>query len=150
MMTCVKVMYGAFTVVLTWDLDSLQESRETPDRCKNVLSQGNANSLLLLFLCLWTETAVKQHFVNPSTNKHFMFFFFPSILNTDNEHLTFRGNSIATKAMEAYMKLVGEKVSILLYFICFFEQQLFVITFILLYLFVHIICNVPISETWSW
>ncbi|XP_041369244.1 ras GTPase-activating protein nGAP-like isoform X3 [Gigantopelta aegis] len=27
----------------------------------------------------------------------------------DNEHLTFRGNSIATKAMEAYMKLVGEK-----------------------------------------
>lgn len=78
------------------------------------------------------------------------FFFSPSILNTDNEHLTFRGNSIATKAMEAYMKLVGEKVSILLYFICFFEQQLFVITFILLYLFVHIICNVPISETWSW
>lgn len=77
-------------------------------------------------------------------------FFFPSILNTDNEHLTFRGNSIATKAMEAYMKLVGEKVSILLYFICFFEQQLFVITYILLYLFVHIICNVPISETWSW
>ena len=29
----------------------------------------------------------------------------------DNEHLTFRGNSIATKAMEAYMKLVGERVS---------------------------------------
>ncbi|PVD22436.1 hypothetical protein C0Q70_18248 [Pomacea canaliculata] len=27
----------------------------------------------------------------------------------DNEHLTFRGNSIATKAMEAYMKLVGER-----------------------------------------
>ncbi|ESO98887.1 hypothetical protein LOTGIDRAFT_114108, partial [Lottia gigantea] len=27
----------------------------------------------------------------------------------DNEHLTFRGNSMATKAMEAYMKLVGEK-----------------------------------------
>ena len=31
---------------------------------------------------------------------------------SDNENLTFRGNSIATKAMEAYMKLVGEKVSI--------------------------------------
>ncbi|GAB1606823.1 Rap GTPase-activating,RAS activator like-3,Ras GTPase-activating gap-2,Probable Ras GTPase- [Argonauta hians] len=30
------------------------------------------------------------------------------ILRLDNEHLTFRGNSIATKAMEAYMKLVGE------------------------------------------
>ena len=29
----------------------------------------------------------------------------------DNENLTFRGNSIATKAMEAYMKLIGEKVS---------------------------------------
>ncbi|CAH1787049.1 unnamed protein product [Owenia fusiformis] len=27
----------------------------------------------------------------------------------DNENLTFRGNSIASKAMEAYMKLVGEK-----------------------------------------
>lgn len=31
-------------------------------------------------------------------------------LLTDNQHLTFRGNSIGTKAMEAYMKLVGEKV----------------------------------------
>ncbi|XP_046331942.1 ras GTPase-activating protein nGAP-like isoform X6 [Haliotis rufescens] len=31
------------------------------------------------------------------------------IARLDNEHLTFRGNSIATKAMEAYMKLVGEK-----------------------------------------
>ncbi|XP_029649239.1 ras GTPase-activating protein nGAP isoform X5 [Octopus sinensis] len=30
------------------------------------------------------------------------------ISRLDNEHLTFRGNSIATKAMEAYMKLVGE------------------------------------------
>ena len=28
----------------------------------------------------------------------------------ENENLTFRGNSIATKAMEAYLKLVGEKV----------------------------------------
>jgi len=27
----------------------------------------------------------------------------------DNEHLTFRGNSIATKAMESYIKLVGQK-----------------------------------------
>lgn len=33
-------------------------------------------------------------------------------LLTDNQHLTFRGNSIGTKAMEAYMKLVGEKVGI--------------------------------------
>ncbi|XP_064615899.1 ras GTPase-activating protein nGAP-like isoform X3 [Liolophura sinensis] len=31
------------------------------------------------------------------------------IARLDNEHLTFRGNSIATKAMEAFMKLVGEK-----------------------------------------
>ncbi|CAL1545446.1 unnamed protein product [Lymnaea stagnalis] len=31
------------------------------------------------------------------------------ISRLDDEHLTFRGNSIATKAMEAYMKLVGEK-----------------------------------------
>jgi RAS protein activator-like 2 len=27
--------------------------------------------------------------------------------NVDNDHLAFRGNSIATKAMEAYIKLVG-------------------------------------------
>ncbi|KAL3871063.1 hypothetical protein ACJMK2_039086 [Sinanodonta woodiana] len=31
------------------------------------------------------------------------------VLHLDNQHLTFRGNSIATKSMEAYMKLVGEK-----------------------------------------
>ncbi|CAG5133799.1 unnamed protein product, partial [Candidula unifasciata] len=31
------------------------------------------------------------------------------ISRLDDEHLTFRGNSIATKAMEAYMKLVGAK-----------------------------------------
>lgn len=31
-------------------------------------------------------------------------------LISDNNHLTMRGNSIGTKAMEAYMKLVGEKV----------------------------------------
>ena len=27
---------------------------------------------------------------------------------SDNEHLMFRGNSLATKAMEAYMKLVAD------------------------------------------
>ncbi len=31
------------------------------------------------------------------------------ISSVENEHLTFRGNSIATKAMEAYIKLVGNK-----------------------------------------
>jgi hypothetical protein len=31
------------------------------------------------------------------------------ISSVENEHLTFRGNSIATKAMEAYIKLVGGK-----------------------------------------
>lgn len=31
------------------------------------------------------------------------------ISSNENETLTFRGNSIATKAMEAYVKLVGEK-----------------------------------------
>lgn len=30
------------------------------------------------------------------------------VAGLDNEHLMFRGNSVATKAMEAYMKLVGE------------------------------------------
>ena len=29
---------------------------------------------------------------------------------TENNSIAFRGNTIATKAMEAYMKLVGEKV----------------------------------------
>lgn len=28
---------------------------------------------------------------------------------SDNEHLMFRGNSLATKAMEAYMKLVADE-----------------------------------------
>ena len=31
-------------------------------------------------------------------------------LFVDNNHLMFRGNSIATKAMETYMRLVGDKV----------------------------------------
>ena len=31
----------------------------------------------------------------------------------DNENLTFRGNSIATKAMEAYIKIVGEGVNLI-------------------------------------
>lgn len=31
------------------------------------------------------------------------------ILKNENQNLTFRGNTIGTKAMEAYMKLVGEK-----------------------------------------
>ncbi|TRY78202.1 hypothetical protein TCAL_13221 [Tigriopus californicus] len=31
------------------------------------------------------------------------------ISNIENEHLTFRGNSIATKAMESYIKLVGQR-----------------------------------------
>lgn len=31
------------------------------------------------------------------------------IKGLDNEHLMFRGNSLATKAMEGYMKLVGEQ-----------------------------------------
>ena len=31
------------------------------------------------------------------------------ISSVENEHLTFRGNSIATKAMEAYIKLVGRR-----------------------------------------
>lgn len=42
--------------------------------------------------------------IHPLSVSHNLF------ISTDNQHLTFRGNSIGTKAMEAYMKLVGEKV----------------------------------------
>ena len=31
------------------------------------------------------------------------------ILRVDDQRLTFRGNSLATKAMEAYLKLSGDK-----------------------------------------
>lgn len=34
-----------------------------------------------------------------------------SILFTEDENLVFRGNSFATKAMDSYMKMIGESVS---------------------------------------
>ena len=33
-----------------------------------------------------------------------------SILFTEDENLVFRGNSFATKAMDSYMKMIGESV----------------------------------------
>ena len=33
-----------------------------------------------------------------------------SILSTEDENLVFRGNSFATKAMDSYMKMIGESV----------------------------------------
>ena len=34
-----------------------------------------------------------------------------STLFTEDENLVFRGNSFATKAMDSYMKMIGESVS---------------------------------------
>lgn len=56
-------------------------------------------------------TLKKNYLISSSTNEGNMIYD-GLTLSTDNEHLTFRGNSIATKAMEAYMKLVGERVSL--------------------------------------
>jgi len=47
---------------------------------------------------------------------------------SDNNHLTFRGNSIATKSMEAHMKLVGDKVTFkYLYFITTVNEGAYII-----------------------
>ena len=40
-----------------------------------------------------------------------------SILFTEDENLVFRGNSFATKAMDSYMKMIGESVSWVFLFI---------------------------------
>ena len=44
-----------------------------------------------------------------SHSKYFITIKFKIYIFSDDAHLLFRGNSLATKAMEAFMKLVGEK-----------------------------------------
>ena len=57
--------------------------------------------LCLLALCTYMYSNIHIHLKN-----WFSVFFLP-----ENNSIAFRGNTIATKAMESYMKLVGDKVS---------------------------------------
>jgi hypothetical protein len=45
------------------------------------------------------------------------------LFSSDNQKVLFRANSIATKAMEAYMKLVGQKVVFFFFFFFFFRSS---------------------------
>ncbi|XP_062571826.1 ras GTPase-activating protein nGAP-like isoform X9 [Saccostrea cucullata] len=90
-----KDLYQDFTQYLTTDFYTLCEVME------NLVSVRDKEDIASTLVHIMQKLDKAKEFLTEVI--------IGEVLKQDNQHLTFRGNSIGTKAMEAYMKLVGEK-----------------------------------------